>query len=64
MISPTRLAELILLFLTGLVALGAVFFRRRFVASGQGGAGRVVFGALAIICLLLFIWFLAGLLFG
>lgn len=62
--SVTRLAEITLLILTGLVALGAVFFRRKAVASGQGGAGRVVSGALAILCLLLFAWFLGGLLFG
>jgi hypothetical protein len=60
--SVTRVASITLLFLAGLVALGAVVFGR--MAAGSGGAGRVVFGALAIICLLLFVWFVSGLLFG
>jgi hypothetical protein len=53
-ISVTSIAEHVLLVLTGLAALGAVLFFR------MGG----VFIALAIICLLLFLWFLGGLLFG
>lgn len=64
MASPARLAEWIGLFMTGLFALGAVFFRRKYAATSPGQAGRVLLGVLAVICLLLFIWFLAGLLFA
>lgn len=64
LVSVTRLAEWVLAILMGLAAVGAVFFRRLSVAAGPGGAGRGLFGGLAILCVLLFLWMLGGLILG